>query len=303
MRVKELLLAALSRANHIEDGTPADARELNKARNHFNSALSAYSDSNLITAFQRVVDITGKPEQVLGKYNLKRGKVMHKAPTLEELPDPTRLTAGKDYGQFLYDGKPLLANIGLINDQHAWFPVPGPGTFEEKLQRLEICDYVPDIVVEDVERIVGVMAKPKNEQGAYTDLNFVPLTSFYTDGGTEIYCSVPAGDNKVKLMLPEELTGWSVKVVYNTSMKFQNDDYIELPEVYRELLTLAVTVGLLSEDADSDPTQLNNYSKMLERLEHQIMANNANTRRIVRKSDKCRKSLYTGSFIYGRFAR
>ena len=104
-------------------------------------------------------------------------------------------------------------------------------------------------------------------------------------------------------MLPEELTGWSVKVVYNTSMKFQNDDYIELPEVYRELLTLAVTVGLLSEDADSDPTQLNNYSRMLERIEHQIMANNANTRRIVRKSDKCRNSLYTGSFIYGRFAR
>lgn len=303
MRVKELLLAALSRANHIEDGTPADARELNKARNHFNSALSAYSDSNLITAFQRVVDITGKTEQVLGKYNLKRGKVMHRAPTLAELPDPTRLTAGKDYGQFLSEGKPLLANIGQINDQNAWFPVPGPGTLKEKLQRLEICDYVPDVIVEDVERIVGVMAKSKNEQGAYTDLNFVPLTSFYTDGGTEIYCSVPAGDNKVKLMLPEELTGWSVKVVYNTSMKFQNDDYIELPEVYRELLTLAVTVGLLSEDADSDPTQLNNYSRMLERIEHQIMANNANTRRIVRKSDKCRNSLYTGSFIYGRFAR
>ena len=57
MRVKELLLTALSRANHIEEGTPADARELNKARNHFNSALSAYSDSNLITAFQKVVDV------------------------------------------------------------------------------------------------------------------------------------------------------------------------------------------------------------------------------------------------------
>ena len=304
MRVKELLLTALSRANHIEEGTPADARELNKARNHFNSALSAYSDSNLITAFQRVVDITGKTEQVLGKYNLKRGKVMHKAPTLAELPDPTRLTSGKDYGQYLNEnGKTMFAQIGTYGGQKTWFPVGGSGTIEEKLASLEICDYIPDVIVEDVERIVGVMAKPKNEQGAYKDLDFVPLTSFYTDGGTEIYCSVPAGDNKVKLLLPEELVGWSVKVVYNTSMKFQNDDYIELPEVYRELLTLAVTVGLLSEDADSDPTQLNNYSKMLERLEHQIMANNANTRRIVRKSDKCRNSLYTGSFIYGRFAR
>lgn len=304
MRVKELLLAALSRANHIEDGTPADARELNKARNHFNSSLSAYSDSNLITAFQRVVDITGKPEQVLGKYNLKRGKVMHTAATLGELPDPSRLNPGKDYGQYdSASGNLMFAQIANYGGSQVWMPVGGNYTPEQRLAQCDCTDYIPDVIVLDIERIVGVMAKPKNEQGAYTDLNFVPLTSFYTDGGTEIYCSVPAGDNKVKLMLPEELTGWSVKVVYNTSMKFQNDDYIELPEVYRELLTLAVTVGLLSEDADSDPTQLNNYSKMLERLEHQIMANNANTRRIVRKSDKCRKSLYTGSFIYGRFAR
>ena len=70
MRVKELLLAALSRANHIEDGTPADAREISKARKHFNAALSTYSDSNLVTAFQRVITIEGKECVVIGRSNI-----------------------------------------------------------------------------------------------------------------------------------------------------------------------------------------------------------------------------------------
>ena len=96
MRVKDLLLQALSRANHIEDGSPADARELNKARTHFNSALSAYSDSNLITAFQKVLTMDSMLECVIGKYNMKRGLVMHTAQTLSELPDPRRLGVGKD---------------------------------------------------------------------------------------------------------------------------------------------------------------------------------------------------------------
>lgn len=309
MRVKELLLAALSRANHIEDGTSADARELNKARNYFNSSLSTYSDSNLITAFQRVTEVTGKPEQVLGKYNLKRGKVMYRAKTLAGLPDPTRLDDAKDYGEYGEGDDRNLATIQKIHregehgeewDEIFWMPVASNLSFEEKLTKLGICDYVPDVVVSDIERIVGVMVKPKDCDGPYRDLKFVPLTSFYTDDGTDIYCSQPRGDNKALLLLPEELTGCSVKVVYNTSMKFGNDDYIELPEVYRELLTLSVAVGLLSEDADSDPTQLNNYSKMLEKLEHQIGANNVNTRRIVRKDERLIRPLYSGQFICRR---
>ena len=112
MRVKQLLLQALSRANHIEDGTPADARELNKARDHLNSALVTYSDANLITAFQKVVQVTGAEEMVIGKYDMKRGKVMHEGRTVDDLPDPSRMTVGKDfchvtstdeYGRLIYE--------------------------------------------------------------------------------------------------------------------------------------------------------------------------------------------------------
>lgn len=302
MRVKQLLLQALSRANHIEDGTPADARELNKARNHLNSALVTYSDANLITAFQKVVQVTGAEEMVIGKYDMKKGKVMHFANSLEELPDPTRLTVGKDYGECKgSSGNTLYASVIEYMGSQVWYPVGPTATPEEQLNSLGCCDYVPDVIVEDMERVTAAMEKRTEDEGPFHDLHFTPLSTFYTNDSWDIYCAVPHGDGKVKLLLPKNLIGRQVKLVYYTSMHLSNDDYIDLPAVFTELLTLAVVVGLLSEDADSDPTQLNNYKAMLEKMENQIMANNANTRRIVRKGEKYVRPLYTGAFIYGRF--
>lgn len=301
MRVKELLLSALSRANHIEDGTPADSREISKARKHFNSALSVYSDSNLITAFQRVITITGAEEQVIGKYNMKRGKVMHTARTRDELPDPTRLTSGRDFG-FVQETDEYLRVGQFESAQKVWVNLPGSDP-RSALANSGAVDYVPDVIVPNIERIVGAMWRPRDTDGSWEKLDFVPLTSFFIEDSETIYCDVPEGDGKVKLFLPKSLVGHDIRLIYNTSMKFSDDDYIELPEVYRELLTVAVTVALLSEDADSDPTQLNNYRAMLTSLEHQIGANNVNTRRLVRSEDRGISCLYRGSFIYGRFRR
>lgn len=301
MRVKDLLLEALSRANHIEDGSPADSRELAKARKHFNSSLSTYSDSNLITAFQKVVTITGKEEQVLGKYNLKRGKNMYEVDDWSELPDAARCTLGNDFGHL--KGTTTYAYLMYTGPDTWSWTFQTYASDQQALLTLDCCDYVPDVIVEDIERIVAALEKRKDVDGPFAELNFTPLSTFYSNDAWDIYCAVPNGDNKVKLYLPKELVGREVRIVYNTSMKFKDNDYLELPEVYRELLTLSTTVGLLMEDADSDPTQLNNFNAMLVKLENQIAANNANTRRIVRKTEKVIRPLYTGAFIYGRFSR
>lgn len=301
MIVKDLLLKALSRANHIEDGTPADARELNKARSHFNAALSTYSGSNLITAFQRVLEMDGREECTIGKYNMKRGKYMHVATTVAELPDATRLTVGKDFGHTLDDGAYL--SITVQQGVKSWTNTPA-STPREQLAALHCTDYIPDIIVPDMERVVAVMAKYKPDDGPYFDLEFNALSSFYSTDSWKIYCTVPIGDNKVKLLLPKAIdSNYELKVVYNASMRFKDTDYLELPEVYKELLTLATTVGLLSEDADADPAQLANFRTMLTALEGQVAMNNATNRRIMRKnSDLIHTNvmLRNGTFIFRR---
>lgn len=306
MRVKELLLQALSRANHIEDGSTADAREITKAMNFFRSALSKYSSSNLMTAFQKMTDIVYAERQTIGKYNLKKGRVMHEAQTRDALPDPTKLTVGKDFGHTLDDGKYL--KVGEVQTQEepvkVWMAAVEGETPEEWLASLGCCDYVPDVIVNDMERIMSCMFRMKGQSGAFCKMNFVPLVNFFTDYNETTYCSNPVGENKVELLLPPGMENYDFKIVYYSEMELGENSYIELPEAYKELLTLAVTVGLLSEDADSDPKQLDNYSAQLRSMEDLIGSTNVTTRRLTRENNSgCLDALHTGSFIRRRFSR
>jgi hypothetical protein len=300
MRVKELLLRALSRANHIEDGTPADSRELSKARSHLESALSKYSSSNLITAFQRMTDVPYAERQTIGKYNLKRGKVMHEAETVEGLPDATKMVPGKDFGHTTVDNKYYSV---VTMQQNVWYHQSAP-TPERELANLDITDYIPDVIVPDIERIMACMYRLKGEQTAFAKMNFVPLVTSYADQTKDILSASPVGENKFELLLPSGMDNCEFRIVYYAEMHLADDDYIELPDAYKELLTLAVTVGLLSEDADSDPKQLANYSAQLTSMEDLIGATNVTTRRLTREPDGSTvDSLRSGAFIRRRFCR
>ncbi|MBO7413954.1 MAG: hypothetical protein J6U20_09905 [Fibrobacter sp.] len=301
MRVKELLLRALSRANHIEDGTPADSRELSKARSHLESALSKYSSSNLITAFQRMTDVPYAERQTVGKYNLKRGKVMHEAETVEGLPDASRLTNGNDFGHTRSDDRYYVVDV--MGGRNVWYN-PGGETPSANLELTHCCDYVPDVIVPDIERIMACMYRLKGEQTAFAKMNFVPLVNFYADPSKDIFSASPVGENKVELLLPSGMDNCEFRIVYYAEMHLADDDYIELPDAYKELLTLAVTVGLLSEDADSDPKQLANYSAQLTSMEDLIGATNVTTRRLTREPDGSTvDSLRSGAFIRRRLCR
>lgn len=301
MRVKELLLQALSRANHIEDGTPAEARELTKSRRHFESAMSRYSSSNLITAFQRSVDIPYAERQVVGKYDLKRGRVMHEAKTADSLPPVARMVPGRDFGHVADTDR--YYRVAEIDSQKVWFicPLVEP---EAALSSLDCCDFIPDKIITDLERVMACMCRRKGEEVAFERMQFVPLVNYYADGGSSIYCSYPVGENKSEILLPKGMDEYDFRIVYYTKMEFRDDDYIDLPQAYKELLTLAVTVGLLSEDADSDPKQLANYSAQLTAMEDLIGANNVTTRRLTREPDGgVNDALRSGAFIRRRFGR
>ena len=294
-------MQALSRANHIEDGTPAEARELTKARRHFESAMSRYSSSNLITAFQRCVDIPYADRQVVGKYDMKRGKVMHEAKTLDALPPTDKLVGGRDFGFDESTGR--YYRVATADGQKVWFPSPFSDPVEA-LSNFDCCDFVPDVVVTDMERVMSCMCRRKDSGEPFSMMNFVPLVNYYADGSRDSYCTYPVGENKSEVLLPPGMDGYEFRIVYYTKMSFKDNDYIDLPQAYKELLTLAVTVGLLSEDADSDPKQLANYSAQLTSMEDLVGANNVTTRRLTREPDGgVNDALRSGAFIRRRLGR
>lgn len=292
MVVKELILEALTRANHIQRGRTASADELSNAVAKLNSELRIYSDRNLITAYQKVIDVESMPEQVIGKYNVKDGMRVHKVNKLPEIGEIEGVyVEGVDF--FYNDGTFFeFKIIEIVEDEESEKLVK-----RTSINPLKCCSFVPDVICEDVNKIVACMCT--SEEG-WRQLRHVPLSLFYTDDDRYTYCATPCGENKVNLRLGIGESQRKIRIVYNTSMKLELNDSIELPEIHIELLTLALTCALLSEDVDDDGKALANYQAQLDDVEQQIMAQNSTTRRIQRDENHLHDRLRSGSFIFHR---
>lgn len=282
MYVKELLIEALCRTKNCERGFPVNATNLKTAENYFNAALRKYSGNNLITAFQRVFNYTPLTEEsVVGKPTFKRGRVVHYCKKVSDIPSAATLTAGKDYCICDYNTTDKYLKV----ENGAWVPC----------ELSEFADFVCDEFCWDMGRVVKLMIK---ENGRWNDVDFVPLTEFYSDERHYRYNASEAGENKANIIVSEEMVNKELKLIYNTSMKFTSKDYIELPEDQIELLTLAVQCGMLMEDNEDGGSRLANTKAELKELEDQIGAKNCTTRRIVRSSSSRDRSIVTGSFLF-----
>lgn len=291
MIVKEILLNALANAGHIHDGDSSDADELELALRLFNTEMRFYSSRNLITAYQAVIDVNkANGEQVIGKYNVRKGRRVYE---MDSMPSAESYVKDRDYIRNTSSGKfyhivEIEYESGEVSKQ--WMPCEAD----------EPCEYVPDVICCNMERIVTVMYR--DSMGKYNKLRFVPLSQFYTENDDYIYCTSAAGENKVKVIVPDYIEGKPLKVVYNTNMSFQKNDRLELPDNHIALVELAVTVAILRKDADSDPTRLNNYKEQLKEVEDNIEANTVTERRIMRTNngESMNSLLRSGSFIRRR---
>lgn len=162
------------------------------------------------------------------------------------------------------------------------------------------CEYVPDVICGNMERIVTVMYR--DGMGKYNKLRFVPLSQFYTEDDDFIFCTTAAGENKVKVIVPDYIEGKQLKIVYNTDMTFQKNDRLELPDNHIALVEIAVTVAILRHDADSDPTRLENYKAQLKEITDNIEATTVTERRIMRANngESSESLLRSGNFIRRR---
>lgn len=285
MIVKEMLLNALANAGHIHDGEPADADELELALRLFNSEMRILSNRNMISAYQRVIDIPSlqKAENVVGSYVPLRGVKVYE---VDELPrSANKYVPGRDF--FIVKGKDTYQVVSVAASANAFVPC----SFEN------FCSYYPDILCSDMERVVSVIFR--NGAGQWQNLRFVPLSSFFTEDDEKIYCTSACGENKVKIIVPDGIVGKDVKIVYNSEMNFSKGDILELPDAHITMVEIAVTVAILRKDADSDPTRLNNYKEQLQSIMDDIAANTATERRITRsyESRSVTDALYSGSFI------
>jgi len=296
MIVKDLLLNALANAGHIHEGDTAEADDLSLALRKFNFELRRLSNRNLITAYQKVFDIDEVDlEQTIGKVPMKRGKRL--VSVLESVESEKPSTSGyvrnRDY-IYIKD----IKEEGSIVYSH-WQTVSVNGAQWVDVSSSDTpCESVPDIIVNDMERVVTTMFR--NSYGQWEKLRFVPLSQFYSENDDYIYCTAQDGENRIRLFVTNEIKCKPIRCVYNTAMDFGKFDVLDLPDAHLNLMEIAVTVALLTGDADSDPKRLENYSSQLNSIIGDITSNTSSERRIVRSNENVLDSLRSGSFILRR---
>lgn len=297
MIVKELLLNALTNAGHIHEGETAEADDLSMALRKFNFEMQRCSNRNLVTAFQKVLDIEEcKEDLVIGTIAMKRGRRLAQYVGKDDmLVEKPGLVKNKDFA-YISSENGIYKAYGhhwytpATTEQHAiagWVP------YED-----DPAESTPDIVCVDIERIITVMFR--NSYGQWETLRFVPLSQFYVEGDEFIYSTSTAGENKIKLTVSPKIVGKDLRIIYNSAMEFGKFDVLDLPDSHLALMELAVTVSILTADGDSDSTRLNNYQSQLDSVTNDIKANSVSERRILRSMERVGDNLHSGNFIFRR---
>lgn len=236
--------------------------------------------------------------------------------------DPDRIVAAGSSREVIVGATQEMFRDGLVPNQDDEV-VHGDGTYTfttrtNNWNRWDITSnkstyiaFEPDIYCPDMQRCMHVMYL--SPTSLWAKLRYVPLHQFFTDIDYEIYCDQPIGLGKIKLYLPYQMIGTylsgdnvigrQIKMVYNANMKFGLDDYLDLPELHLELLTVAVEVALLSHDGDANPQVLQLAQQELKDIEDNIKSTTISNRVIQRDDPDIRESLdslITGSFLRRR---
>lgn len=119
----------------------------------------------------------------------------------------------------------------------------------------------------------------------WTELNFVALEQFYSAAYSDFVVSwQPAGYCLYKIYFKPRFVanGPTVKLVYNVEMTFNDNDTVNLPTPYQELITRALTYKLAVRYPRVDDAARNRMKAEEEELERSLKATNASQRIITR---------------------
>lgn len=164
-------------------------------------------------------------------------------------------------------------------------------------------EYTNDyVIVENMQDPVSALFKGASSNTNYSEMNFISYDQFYSmNNGIYTITWTPESSQLWRVIFKPQFisSNWSVKLIYNKVMEFQDDDKINLPPQYVELLIRALAFAMSIAKPRTDTTKTQQLGSELEKLEKQIMAKNA-SQRILTRRDYGRSS-NLADFMSGRF--
>ena len=152
----------------------------------------------------------------------------------------------------------------------------------------------PDVIVEANKLQNPEKVLYKLSENDWVPLTFVALERFYdANNGPFVVSWQPTGANQYKLYFkPVFLSGnRTCKMIYTLEMEYDDNDIVNLPVPYIELLTRALAYALSVQYPRTDQNKQINLKNSLDDIEKMLMAANSSNRIITRDSG------YNGSLL------
>jgi len=163
----------------------------------------------------------------------------------------------------------------------------------------------PDVIVEVPKLQTPEAILYKLSDNDWVPLRFVAFEDFYNAGnGVYTVSWQPTGPNQYKVYFkPTFLSGnRTCKLIYTNEMVYDDNDTINLPTPYVELLTRALACALCDSYPRTDQTHVQNLNIQLEKLENSLIAANSSNRIMTRDvggKGSLLSDFLAGNFIYG----
>jgi len=163
----------------------------------------------------------------------------------------------------------------------------------------------PDVIVEANKIQTPKAILYKLTDNDWVPMNFIAYDQFYSAGyGNYAVSWQPTGKNQYKLYFKPIFVsqGRTCKLIYTCEMSYNDNDVINLPAPYIELLTRALAYKLSVALPRTDITKQQSLLKELTDLENMLQAANASKSIITRDSGNMgslMSNFLGGSFITG----
>ena len=156
------------------------------------------------------------------------------------------------------------------------------------------------VTVPKIQTPVAVLYKETTSED-YIPLTFVSFAQFFSVGNTDYSVSwQPVDKNLYKIYFKPRFVAQhrTVKLIYNCEMEYSDNDTINLPSQYIELLTRSLAYKLSVEFPRTDTNKQQSLKIELKEIEDMIAAQNSSQRIITRN---VAGGSLLGNFLGGRF--
>ena len=190
------------------------------------------------------------------------------------------------YG-FCEDQKDSLYKIRLQNNTYFWYGFPI--THEDyRIQQAYRYMDMKHIILPKVEKILSVMIKSvSNDSSDWYKLSFLPYSEFDNAvSNANVYTYMQRGDNEWVIKIKPFLANSNInlKITYNESLEIDLNKELFIPDVYIELLIVALTHKLALVHPRLDDAQMTRLTADLQAMQNNVKTPKAEEKMILRES-------------------